>query len=347
MIIAPLIQSSYVCSIAAYFTQATIDQLSTVDNISRIRELVIPEGMFKSTRLAKNRARADENKSSDVSKTVTSRSYAAYSTPYQYRTQTPTRGTPRMYPMFMSEPYHTRRSSPVYETSHSSVPPQDGGHHHQVAYPNENGSQFFPPNSYHRSSNSFTSFLHSTSNGMPSSAGQEGANSYYRSPSPWSNENALDYSNSPPLPLPPSPLTPPIPSTYNQAESSSFGYTYQGHPSMQNNSTPLYSTQYSLNSGYSSLPPPPPLSLPNPTEGGGHNLSPLSIPERSNSVHYSQEPSPISPEALPTLQNGTESYVRAALPELAPLDVIQRAPHRRELQDELTLWRLRASQANP
>ena len=304
--------------------------------------------MFKSTRLAKNRSRVDENKSSDVARAVNSRSYAAYPTPYQYQTKTP-RGTPGV-AVLMHEPYHTRQSSPVYETSHSPMPPQDGGHYHQnqATYPNENGSHSFPSISYRPSitvSNSMPSYSHSNPNGMPPSARHEEANSYYPSPSPWSNENGLDYNLPPPqrlaeLGIPSSPMTPPA--TYNQADNDSFGYTCQ---SMHNNSTPLYPTHYSLNSGYSPLPPPPALTLPNPAERGSH-LSPLSIPERSNDVQYAQDPSPISPEELPTLQNGTESYVRAA-PELAPLNIIRRPFHRRELQDELTLRMLRASQANP
>jgi hypothetical protein len=342
---------------AAYFTQTTIDQLSTVDDIPRIRELAIPEGMFKSTRLAKNRARADESKSSDASKVVTSRSYAAYPTPYQYQSQT-LKNSPSM-PIFMHDPYQARQSaephSPAsYDTSHSPVPRQDGGHYHQsqVAYPNENGSQSFSTKSYHRPSitlrKSIASFSHSRANDMRPSARQDEVTSYYPSsgsPSPWSNENALDYSNSPPPPpqrlpadigMPSSPLShlyhPAIVYPIKPTTARSVIHS-QSPASMQNHSTPLYSTPYSMNSGYSPLPPPPALTLPNPAERGGH-LSPLSIPERSNGVHYPQDSSPISPVA--TLQNGTESYVRAAVPALAPLNVIRRPIHRREPQDELT-----------
>ena len=339
---------------AAYFTQATIDHLGTVDDIPRIRELVIPEGMFKSTRLGKNRSRPDENKSSDVSKTVTSRSsYAALPSPYQYRVQSQ-RGSPGL-PVFMHEPYQARRSaepqSPAtYETSHTPIS-HDGGHYQQsqVVYPNGNGHPF-PLNSYHRPSvalpNPISSFK---PNSRPSPPRQD-VNSYYPtndSPTSWSDENGLDYNHSPPQQRlsdlgVPSPT--PLQSSYGP-ENGSFDYTYQTPASTQNPEA-LYSAPYTMNSGYAPMSSPPTANPPNPG-GRGVHLSPLSIPARStHGGNYPQDSSPISPDE-PTLQTVPESYARTAVPSLAPLNLIRRPTHRREPLDEMTLRMLRASQANP
>ena len=47
------------CSIAAYFTQATIDQLDSVDNMRVVCDLIVPENMFKSARITKSRGKND------------------------------------------------------------------------------------------------------------------------------------------------------------------------------------------------------------------------------------------------------------------------------------------------
>ncbi|KAG5221365.1 Gti1/Pac2 family-domain-containing protein [Salix suchowensis] len=41
--------------LTAYFTQATVDQLGTVDDIDGVGNLEVPDGLFKSTRVSKNR----------------------------------------------------------------------------------------------------------------------------------------------------------------------------------------------------------------------------------------------------------------------------------------------------
>ncbi|KIJ11807.1 hypothetical protein PAXINDRAFT_40599, partial [Paxillus involutus ATCC 200175] len=41
--------------LTAYFTQATVDRLGTIDDISGVAELVVPDGTFQSTRVSKNR----------------------------------------------------------------------------------------------------------------------------------------------------------------------------------------------------------------------------------------------------------------------------------------------------
>ena len=42
--------------LAAYFTQATVDSLGTVDDIPVLKDLVVPEGLFKSSRRTKTRS---------------------------------------------------------------------------------------------------------------------------------------------------------------------------------------------------------------------------------------------------------------------------------------------------
>jgi hypothetical protein len=53
---------------AAYFTQATVDSLGTVDDIPVLKDLVVPEGLFKSSRRTKARSsRANTNASTRTS----------------------------------------------------------------------------------------------------------------------------------------------------------------------------------------------------------------------------------------------------------------------------------------
>jgi len=47
------------CSIAAYFTQATIDQLNSIGNMRVVCDLIVPEDMFKSARITKSRGKND------------------------------------------------------------------------------------------------------------------------------------------------------------------------------------------------------------------------------------------------------------------------------------------------
>ncbi|KAI9571757.1 Gti1/Pac2 family-domain-containing protein, partial [Boletus coccyginus] len=41
--------------LTAYFTQATVDHLGTIDDITGVAELMVPDGVFQSTRVGKNR----------------------------------------------------------------------------------------------------------------------------------------------------------------------------------------------------------------------------------------------------------------------------------------------------
>lgn len=63
----PLLLDPHLTGAAAYFTQATVDSLGTVDDIPVLKDLVVPEGLFKSSRRTKTRSsRANtSNRTSD------------------------------------------------------------------------------------------------------------------------------------------------------------------------------------------------------------------------------------------------------------------------------------------
>ncbi|KAF9236366.1 Gti1/Pac2 family-domain-containing protein [Melanogaster broomeanus] len=107
--------------LTAYFTQATVDQLGTIDDIPGVAELVVPEGTFQSTRVNKNRKGDDKGARSDVLKAPTSsvtRTYAPFPAAY------PAQPSPYSGPSasaLAQEPYRLPlHSSP---TQHSSEDP--------------------------------------------------------------------------------------------------------------------------------------------------------------------------------------------------------------------------------
>jgi hypothetical protein len=75
---------------AAYFTQATVDQLGTVDDITGVCDLVVPSGLFQSTRVGKNRKVDDPSRNvNDTLKPVmtssVTRTYAPFPAAYPNR----------------------------------------------------------------------------------------------------------------------------------------------------------------------------------------------------------------------------------------------------------------------
>jgi len=78
--------------LTAYFTQATVDRLGTVDDIPGVRELIVPNGIFKSTRSSKNRNKSDEpGRPVDKPKlpSAATRTYAPFPSPALYPTSNP------------------------------------------------------------------------------------------------------------------------------------------------------------------------------------------------------------------------------------------------------------------
>ncbi|KAJ3563551.1 hypothetical protein NP233_g8868 [Leucocoprinus birnbaumii] len=54
--------------LTAYFTQSTVDHLGSIDDMRVVRDLVVPEDMFKSTRVNKGRSKNNENGGGETSK---------------------------------------------------------------------------------------------------------------------------------------------------------------------------------------------------------------------------------------------------------------------------------------
>ncbi|KAL0956834.1 hypothetical protein HGRIS_002945 [Hohenbuehelia grisea] len=143
--------------IAAYFTQATVDQLGTIDDIDAVGDLVVPDGIFKSTRVNKNRKADDQSgRASDGAKTSSSgnRAYSAFpSSPPRGSSSQPTT-PPGSQSLHMYEPYPDANyaagyyvpDAPQYSVPpplppHSSSPMVRGVYHGYD--PNLRGSQAF------------------------------------------------------------------------------------------------------------------------------------------------------------------------------------------------------------
>ncbi|KAF8647065.1 hypothetical protein AX16_006900 [Volvariella volvacea WC 439] len=98
--------------LTAYFTQATVDQLGTVDDIDGVRELKVPDGIFKSTRVGKNRGKTDDAQgraNDSKASTSVSRTYAPFPSPYPNASQT---GSPSgSQPVALYEPYQKQSYS--------------------------------------------------------------------------------------------------------------------------------------------------------------------------------------------------------------------------------------------
>ncbi|KAL4078190.1 Gti1/Pac2 family-domain-containing protein [Scleroderma yunnanense] len=129
--------------LTAYFTQATVDQLGTIDDNSHVAELVVPEGTFQSTRVSKSRKGEDSRVRSDVLKSTSSsvtRTYAPFPSPSSYPVQPP--HYPATSPSTFSQescrfstqpshssPYHSPAEFPQYSqafpiaSSNSGLPP--------------------------------------------------------------------------------------------------------------------------------------------------------------------------------------------------------------------------------
>ncbi|KAF9050054.1 hypothetical protein BJ165DRAFT_1525344 [Panaeolus papilionaceus] len=90
--------------LTAYFTQATIDQLGTIDDIPRVRDVVITDGMFKSTRVIKKKPDDPKSETSRTTSSSIVRTYAPFPTPYQYQQR---QDSPSSTPVLMHEPYQT------------------------------------------------------------------------------------------------------------------------------------------------------------------------------------------------------------------------------------------------
>ncbi|KAI6165951.1 Gti1/Pac2 family-domain-containing protein [Pisolithus thermaeus] len=113
--------------LTAYFTQTTVDQLGTIDDIPGVAELVVPEGTFQSTRVSKSRKGDDSRSRSDILKPASSsvtRTYAPFPSAY------PVQSTSYSAPTFVQEPgrlnSYASHASSYYQSPEApeySVPP--------------------------------------------------------------------------------------------------------------------------------------------------------------------------------------------------------------------------------
>ncbi|KIM45336.1 hypothetical protein M413DRAFT_442013 [Hebeloma cylindrosporum] len=321
--------------LTAYFTQATIDQLGTIDDNPRVREVIVPDGMFKSTRVGKSRNRVDDHSRSDAAKAATTvpRTYAPFPTPYQYH---PQGGSPSMTPVLMHEPYQRapERAHSPYEQSPSPVSPE--GH----------GSHFADPASYSGSNASNTPGPYNNSayptspTSLPSSMDihtnsdyhmTQDNHSYYSpaaSPSSW-NRNGHYYHPPPQQHLQHHHAN----SGYSSSSASATSHPPHGYP--PNISAPIpmqvYSPSYSLQAALT--PPPQTQALIAPAPHRGPQLSPLHIPMGHQVPGTESMVSP--PINVGTGQEGEDCA-------LAPLSVLRKSMTlRRDPSDEKTLRKLR------
>ncbi|KAF8199971.1 hypothetical protein K438DRAFT_1822943 [Mycena galopus ATCC 62051] len=112
--------------LTAYFTQSTVDQLGTVDDISTLRHLEVPAGLFTSTRIGKR-------KNTDSEPQSVARVYAAFPSPLpiaprpiQSTSTAPRPPSPsvRMYEPYSRPPSRSQLEPTTYQTSalHYSYP---------------------------------------------------------------------------------------------------------------------------------------------------------------------------------------------------------------------------------
>ncbi|KAE9393216.1 hypothetical protein BT96DRAFT_829564 [Gymnopus androsaceus JB14] len=136
--------------LTAYFTQATVDNLGTIDNIPGVGDLQVPEGMFKSTRLSKIRSssKLDEparsNDSALREAVVPARTYAAFpAPPYPLPVQSQNGSQPiQMYEPYAQYP-HSRSPEQTYAatTAPRQVPLP-------TRTPYQNGNRVVPQSEY-------------------------------------------------------------------------------------------------------------------------------------------------------------------------------------------------------
>jgi len=298
---------------AAYFTQATFDQLGTVDDLPRVRDVVVPEGTFKSTRVSKSRGKTDDGttggrSTGSGSGSGSARTFAPFPSPYQYHHPA---GSPSLTPVLMHEPYQQTSSPSSFNDAPSPT-----------YHPQQSPSPVSPPVQ--------PQFFQNT---------QYQAQYYSLSPS-----YSPQYQQQP---LQPQPVTDPLrtvpqyrwPNNNDvyraQDQLHSYAYPHPAQTYTPTHSPPPDSNVYPSYSLHSALTPPPPQivhaasdSLPI-SSGPTPTLSPLTIPTRNN-LPANYGPSPVEFKTEET---------EVSLPPLEQLQRQTRWPPRGE-QDEHALRRL-------
>ncbi|KIL65877.1 hypothetical protein M378DRAFT_161503 [Amanita muscaria Koide BX008] len=131
--------------LTAYFTQATVDRLGTVDDIPVVRDLVIPQGIFKSTRTGKNRNKSDEQaRPADKSRSTstTTRTYAPYPGPANPEPN-PSRSHVQQEPQSLGTPYSEHLPYPMYCQPQDRSSPESASPVNFSQFPRTQTQEFF------------------------------------------------------------------------------------------------------------------------------------------------------------------------------------------------------------
>ena len=302
--------------------------MGTIDDIIHVRDVVVPDNTFKSTRVGKSRTKTDEHSRLESSRTAT-RTYAAFPSPYQQ----PPPGTPSTNPVLMHEPYQ-RRDQVEYYREHGECSAQRSP---SPASPGSTRGQYFEEMAYSRPSrsNSYVDHGHSPVENSPYSPHYQlppaahpmvtasGTQNYSiprtLSP-PWVNHDSYYYA-SPNHSGPASPPSaPPMP------------YQLHGHSS-QLVSPRSHHPSYTPSSLESALTPQPMSAY------RGVSLAPLQI---SPQHHTGARQCQTSPDSIIAMEEDQSEEDQSGL---APLSELKRpSKYRREPSDEKTLRLLIAAQ---
>ncbi|KAK0505084.1 hypothetical protein EDD18DRAFT_324447 [Armillaria luteobubalina] len=125
--------------LTSYYTEGTVDNLGTVDDIEALQNIVVPEGMFtKSTRSAKNR-KARQGRAKDAEPATVSRTYAPYPSEGASNQPPPPASPSQSQSVQMYHPYpRSHQQFPEYESQpvpSSSVRPAVPGDAYAQAQP--------------------------------------------------------------------------------------------------------------------------------------------------------------------------------------------------------------------
>jgi hypothetical protein len=307
-------------ALAAYYTQGTEDYLGTIDNISRVRDVVVTDGMFKSIR-AGRRARADEANWSNTR--VGTRTYAPFPLPYQQQGRPE---TPSTNPVLMHEPYQ-RTDQPEYfrDQVESSAPYSHPSPSLSPTSPTTNGQYFGDVPSYSRPSRSVlvrsNSNVDHPTNPLGGSLYHPTATSPQNYPMlspPWANHDS--YYCTRPVHIHSDPASPP---------SAPMSYDHTSQHVSPRPSNHLGTPSYSLESALT-----PPQSIP---DCRGVALASLQIPHYTSATQCHTPP-----DSAIAMEDQSEEDQSG----LAPLEELRRSRYRREPLDEKTL-RLLVGQSTP
>ncbi|KAJ6594461.1 hypothetical protein B0H19DRAFT_1095594 [Mycena capillaripes] len=132
--------------LTAYFTQSTVDQLGTVDDIEDVRQLQVPTGMFTSTRIGKRK----NTDSEAAPQSTIARVYAAFPSPLPPLAPRPRKSDPSTSTVGRSPSPSSVRMYEPYSRPHSRTRPQSPPIYYgpegsqSYSHPGPSGSQLPP-----------------------------------------------------------------------------------------------------------------------------------------------------------------------------------------------------------